>query len=307
MPRRDIDDEHLLRLRRWVIHRHEDGWTTWKICRERRLPQSTVHRWLRWGEEGRELTNRKAGRKPGNRPVTDAPEVVHEVAVMRSSWGWGPRKIVRVLGKDGRRVAEGIVYSIVKRNGLNVPLNKPRKKHDYIRFEREHSNSMWQTDYKQIDADNRLTAYIDDHSRFVLGATIVDSPTTATAIRLFEECISEWGKPREILTGHDAQYYAMRGGKSQFDARLEELGINRALASKELKRLTEGGRVKSELRHVFGTKRQKKTYVLTNLGERLAAELKQIAAGEVTELREGGVGGRPDGIRVLARKQATDR
>lgn len=231
MPRRDIDDEHLLRLRRWVIHRHKDGWTTWKICRERRLPQSTVHRWLRWGEEGRELTNRKAGRKPGNRPVTDAPEVVHEVAVMRSSWGWGPRKIVRVLGKDGRRVAEGSVYSIVKRNGLNVPLNKPKKKHDYIRFEREHSNSMWQTDLKQIDADNWLTAYIDDHSRFVPGATIVDSPTTATAIRLLEECISEWGKPREILTGHDAQYYAMRGGKSQFDARIEKLGIKHILAA----------------------------------------------------------------------------
>ena len=65
-----------------------------------------------------------------------------------------------------------------------------------------------------------MTAYIDNHSRFVPGATIVDSPTTATAFSLLEECIAEWGKPREVLTGHDAQYYAMRGGKSQFDARL---------------------------------------------------------------------------------------
>lgn len=25
MPSRDIDDERLLRLRTWVVHRHEDG------------------------------------------------------------------------------------------------------------------------------------------------------------------------------------------------------------------------------------------------------------------------------------------
>jgi predicted ArsR family transcriptional regulator len=107
------------------------------------------------------------------------------------------------------------------------------------------------------------------------------------------------------LSRYQEKFVRPRGMTQQGMA--EELGINRALASKELKRLTEDGRVKSELKHVIGTKRQKKTYFLTNLGERLAAELKQIAAGEATEGREGGVGGRPDGVRVLARKQATDR
>jgi len=52
-----------------------------------------------------------------------------------------------------------------------------------------------------------------------------------TAISLLDECIAEWGKPMEVLVGHDAQYYDVRGGKSRFDSRLEELGIKHILAA----------------------------------------------------------------------------
>ncbi len=52
-----------------------------------------------------------------------------------------------------------------------------------------------------------------------------------TAISLLDECISEWVKPTGVLAGHDSQYYAMRGGKSQFDPRLEKLGIKHILAA----------------------------------------------------------------------------
>jgi len=92
MPRWYPDEDPRLTLRKWVVQRYEEGWTIWRICRERRLPQATVHRWIRWAEEGRELTDRKKGRKPGRRPVTGRDDVVREVSLMRSSWGWGPRK-----------------------------------------------------------------------------------------------------------------------------------------------------------------------------------------------------------------------
>lgn len=225
------DEDPKVTLRKWVVRRYEEGWTIWDICRERRLPQSTVHRWIRWAEEGRELTDRKKGRKPGRRPVTDREDVVQEVSLMRSSWGWGPRKIVREMDRQETRIAEGSVYAIVRRLHMNEPLPKPRRKHAYVRFEREHSNSMWQTDWKQVDASRWLTAYLDDHSRFVPGAVIAEAPTTAASIALLEACVEEWGRPREILTGHDVQYHAMRGGTSTFDVRLGELGIKHILAA----------------------------------------------------------------------------
>src|SRR3990172_7229128 len=234
MPEPDTADERRLLLRKWVVRRRlRDRWSFHRIARERGLPKSTVERWVRWAEEDRELTDRKRGRKPGTRPVTGREDVVREVAVMRNSWRWGPRKVTRELKRNDIRLAEGSVYAIMQRENLNAPLPRPRKKHAYIRFEREHSNSLWQTDWKQVDADHWLTAYLDDHSRFVPGAVITESATTAASLDLLEDCVKEWGTPREILTGHDTQYTATRpgGGMSAFDARLKELGIRHILAA----------------------------------------------------------------------------
>jgi len=231
MPEWYPDEDPRLTLRKWVVARRGDGWSFHRIARERGLPKSNVERWVRWAEEGRELTDRKRGRRPGTRPVTGREDVVREVSVMRSSWGWGPRKIVRAMEADDLRVAEGSVYAIVRRLDLNEPLPRPRRKHAYVRFERDHSNSMWQTDWKQLDGGAWLTAYLDDHSRFVPGAVVTEGPTTAASLALLEECVSEWGAPREILTGHDVQYTAMRGGRTAFDARLEELGIDHILGA----------------------------------------------------------------------------
>ena len=73
----------------------------------------------------------------------------------------------------------------------------------------------------------RLEFWTDDRSRNAAAS----AGAAATAIQLLEECVTEWGKPREVFTGHDVQYCTMRDGKSQFDARLEELGIEHILAA----------------------------------------------------------------------------
>src|SRR3989337_712673 len=107
MPGWYPDEDPKLTLRRGVVDRHDEGWSMWRICRERRLPKATVHRWLRWAEEGRELTDRKRGRRAGVRPVTGREDVVHEVAVMRNSWRWGPRKITPELRRQAVRPRQG--------------------------------------------------------------------------------------------------------------------------------------------------------------------------------------------------------
>src|SRR3989304_604051 len=141
MPEWYPDEDPRLTLRKWVVARRGDGWSFHRIARERGLPKSNVERWVRWAEEGRELTDRKRGRGAGGR-------------------GGAP-------GGGG-----GSVSAIVRRRALNEPLPRPRRKHAYVRFERDHSNSMWQTDWKQLDGGAWLTAYLDDHSRFVPGAVV---------------------------------------------------------------------------------------------------------------------------------------
>src|SRR3990172_691039 len=110
MPGWYPDEDPKRTLRRWVVDRYDEGWSMWRICRERRLPKATVHRWLRWAGEGRDLANRKPGRRAGTRRVRGGADVVREVAVMRNSWRCGPRKITRELRRDDVRLAEGSVY-----------------------------------------------------------------------------------------------------------------------------------------------------------------------------------------------------
>jgi hypothetical protein len=61
------------------------------------------------------------------------------------------------------------VYSILRREGLNNPLKKPRIKRTCKRWQRRRPNSLWQFDLKQVDAEWLITI-LDDHSGFVTGS-----------------------------------------------------------------------------------------------------------------------------------------
>jgi len=62
---------------------------------------------------------------------------------------------------------------------VNRPIDFTRKTWSKRRFERMHSNSLWQADFKLMPNDNWMLTYLDDHSRFVPGSTdFEDDPTT---------------------------------------------------------------------------------------------------------------------------------
>ncbi|MEE9237067.1 MAG: hypothetical protein V3U52_04695 [Thermoplasmata archaeon] len=50
--------EKRLRYRRWIVRRHQEGWSIRRIAYEIQLPGSTVHRWTQWHLEDRELEER---------------------------------------------------------------------------------------------------------------------------------------------------------------------------------------------------------------------------------------------------------
>lgn len=91
----------------------------------------------------------------------------------------GPSKIEGYLRNKQDKVkpiGHNTIYRITCDAGLNNPLDKPRKTWDRKRFERSHSNSLWQADYKLAEDDNWMLTYLDDHSRFVQGIGEVLQP-----------------------------------------------------------------------------------------------------------------------------------
>jgi transposase InsO family protein len=123
------------------------------------------------------------------------------------------------------------IHKILNQAGLNNLIPKPRKVWGKRRFQREHSNSLWQADYKLTEQDEWMISYLDDHSRFVPGSRVHHNPTAEHAIKLLEESMRQYGKPDQLLTDRGSQFYPARGGVSEFTEYCSGEGIEHIVAS----------------------------------------------------------------------------
>jgi transposase InsO family protein len=104
---------------------------------------------------------------------------------------------------QGIKVGSMTVYRILRREGLNHPLTKPRTKRTYRRWQRRHPNSLWRCDLKILGPEWLIT---------------IQEGTAENVIWLLDKAIHEYSKPREILTDHGSQFWSVRKGESGFDA-----------------------------------------------------------------------------------------
>jgi hypothetical protein len=102
-------------------------------------------------------------------------------------------------------------------------------------FERARPNQLWQTDLFtfMLKRQNRrvyLVAFLDDHSRFILGYGLHASQSTALVLEVLRAAIGSYGPPEEVLTDNGSQYVTWRG-KSAFAKELEKQGIRQIVAA----------------------------------------------------------------------------
>src|SRR5207245_10165160 len=74
-----------------------------------------------------------------------------------------------------------------------------------------------------------LVAFMDDHSRFIVGYGLHASQSTALVLEVLRAALTSYGAPEEILTDHGTQYVTWRG-KSGFTKALGKLGIKQVVA-----------------------------------------------------------------------------
>lgn len=211
----------------WLIREREQGEEVSKICASQRISRTAFYKlWNVYQQRGwYAVQDKSSGRKPDKIPKRLAEKVIK----LRQEQGFGPARIEYVLN---RQLSHNKIYKILVQNKLVQPNPYKARKREWIRFEREHSNSMWQVDFKWIESIEKwLCAYIDDHSRLVTAASYIEAATTKNALWLLEEGVSEWGKPREILSDHGTQFYAVRGGTSSFTKSLKNMAIGHILSS----------------------------------------------------------------------------
>jgi len=114
-------------------------------------------------------------------------------------WRVSVRAIARVLHKAG--------FPKVHRKGRPVGDEHPG------RFEAPHRNALWQLDYKdlRIGTERRWLLVIeDDFSRFIVGHTLAEAPTSEVVVTAIREAIRLHGKPERVYTDRGAAFTAWR-------------------------------------------------------------------------------------------------
>jgi len=66
-----------------------------------------------------------------------------------------------------------------------------------------------------------LVAFLDDYSRYVVGADLFRSPTAQAVIEVYRVAVGEFQPPKEMLTDNGRQYTSWRG-TSRFEAELKK-------------------------------------------------------------------------------------
>jgi transposase InsO family protein len=125
---------------------------------------------------------------------------------------WGARRIAsELLQEMGQRApSRSTIHRVLLRNGLVNP-QEQQDKRVYKRWAREAPMHLWQLDlvggiHLADGRECKMLTGIDDHSRFVVVATVLERPSGSTVCEAFIAAMSRWGVPFEVLTDNGKQF-----------------------------------------------------------------------------------------------------
>jgi transposase InsO family protein len=177
--------------------------------------------------------------KPRLRTGSSLPELTKRTILMLKEQhpDWGCQRISDMLVRGPALPASPAAVARVLREAGFAAEEVPTRPHEpkVQSFERAKPNQLWQTDLFTfiLKRQNRrvyLVAFMDDHSRFVVGFGLHVSQSTALVLEVFRAAIAGFGTPEEVLTDNGTQYVTWRG-KSAFQRECEKLGVRQIVAS----------------------------------------------------------------------------
>jgi transposase InsO family protein len=201
------------------------------------MSKHTLYEWKRkFDAEGPAgLMDRPRGAPRGSR----LPDLTRRTILMlkKANPEWGCQRISDMLVRGPALPASASAVSqVLHEAGYELEEVPTRPHPDKVRhFERAKPNQLWQTDLFTfiLKRQNRrvyLVAFMDDHSRFLVGYGLHASQSSALVLEVLRAALTSYGTPQEILTDNGSQYVTWRG-KSAFSKELEKRGIQQVVAA----------------------------------------------------------------------------
>ena len=207
----------------------EEGFSQPFVCEELGIGKSTLVLWLQayrlGGEAGLEPRH-----KPSRQPKLPSPITDKIIALKQQNPTFGIKRISQLLRRCFFLPASPETVRQRLHAADLMTESQPPKKRNRVRprfFERATPNQMWQTDIFTFRLGGRyayVVAFMDDYSRFIVGADLFRSPTAAAVIEVYRVAVGEFQPPKEMLTDNGRQYTSWRG-TSRFEAVLQKDGV----------------------------------------------------------------------------------
>ena len=224
--------------------------TVKQLAEKHDIHPTLIYRWQRKLKQGGEAALQDKAPVPVRQPET-TPQAVQEkvVEVKNANPLLGSRKLQQHLARfEGIALSSGTVNKILRRFGFKpadeviqaeARKNDPEKQaafeeakaqqeEGWQRFCRDHPNELWQIDLTTfyIRGEHRvwLIDIIDDHSRFIVGFSLVTETTAAAVMETLRGAFIKHGLPKEILTDRGSQFTHWKG-VTQFEKLLGRIGI----------------------------------------------------------------------------------
>jgi len=231
---------------KYLQRRLAQGWRNKYIIEDMEISRATFFRWKEiLDKHGIEKLINKA--KPGPKPSFHIKASTAKMIIQwRNRYGWGPTRIEGHLKQHhGIHVPHNRIYQLIVKKGLNEPIDHKRRTWGKKRWERKHSMSLWQGDWKDVNTEpGPMLTFMDDHARYIVGSRRFDSADTYNSISLLKKAIRRYGKPEQILTDNGSQFCNNQGDSpSTFDLFCMDNGIEHIRTSK--KRPTTTGKIEA--------------------------------------------------------------
>jgi putative transposase len=186
-----------------------EGWKDKDIIEAIEVPRRTYFYWkktIQTQGHGDAMKKQKPGPKP---KFYIDPVNSRRIQMWRKSYRWSPVKIEGHLDRHyGVHIPHNKIYQLLKVKSLNKPIGYERKTWGKRRWERQHSMSLWQGDWKDINSDNEIPmiTFYDDHSRFVVASRRFKEATMDNVIKTVGYAFKKYGTPEQILTDNGSQF-----------------------------------------------------------------------------------------------------
>lgn len=180
----------------------------------------TLQRWMNKLDNVADWDLKDKSRRPKTVHRKITVEMENKIISIKKQTGWGAEKI-----EDFVNLSHTTINKILNNYNLTEPTKRKKKRIKYVRFQRDHPNSLWQIDHSDKKIKNKyVISVIDDCSRKSLAFVPVNSVTTDIVIKLIDDLIKIYGKPKQILTDNGSAYES-KSKNSKFDRKLRKRGI----------------------------------------------------------------------------------